>query len=232
MIKTKFLEFLKTKVYLGYQSCSWNPKMEHLIHSKTGAYYILDFYKLVFYLNKVTKYLKKKAEKRRKILFVGTYNEIRESIAKEARKSNSYFINYRWLGGTLTNWTTIRSRIKHLEYLKKKNFYKNLTKKEQYLKKKKLSRLKKDFNGIRKMLKLPDIAVILDQKKDITAVLECKKLNIPIISIVDSIDNPDLIDFPLPANLKSLRIIRFILKILSASIRRGRVKYSNNRIKI
>nr|BBC77437.1 ribosomal protein S2 [Nitzschia sp. PL3-2] len=233
-MKKNFLHFLKTKMYLGYPSRFWNPKMISFMYSKNKNYYIIDFYKFVLYLNKTIQYLKKITKKKKKVLFVGTSKKLKNFIAAEAKRSDSYFVNYRWLGGLLTNWPTIKSQIDYLNYLEnleKNRSYENLTKKEIYIQRKKLIQLRRDFEGLKKMTKLPDVAIILDQKTDMTAILECKKLNIPIISILDSNDNPDLIDFPLPANLQSLQVIKFILKTLSNSIRKEEKEYSNRAFK-
>nr|BBC77546.1 ribosomal protein S2 [Nitzschia sp. PL1-4] len=226
------MNFLKTKIFLGYQSDVLNPKMKPFIYSKNKIRHFLDFYKSIVYLNKAAQYLKKSVSKEKKVLFIGTNKKLRKVLSEEATRCYSFFINYRWLGGTLTNWATIKSQtntLAYLENIQKTKAYINLTKKEKFSYYRKLVQLRLDFTGVKNMVELPDIVIVIDPKKDLAAILECKKLKIPIISVIDSNDNPDLVDFPIPINTESTRIIKLILRILSNSILRGYVLYLKSR---
>ena len=146
-------------------------------------------------------------------------------IAQEAKRCDAYYINHRWLGGMLTNWITLKARIKRLKDLEQQeveNTFNLLTKKEASLRRKELEKLRRYLNGIKDMTKLPDVTIIIDQKCEITAIRECRKLGIPIISILDTNCDPDLVDIPIPGNDDSVTSIRLILKSLTDSIIKGK----------
>ena len=158
-------------------------------------------------------------------MFVGTKRQASTLISQEAKRCNSYYINYRWLGGMLTNWTTLKSRIDRLNTLEKEEadqVFNLLTKKESSLRRKELEKLRKHLNGVKNMDRLPDIAIIVDQKREITAIRECRKLGIPVVSILDTNCNPDLVDIPIPGNDDAVRSIKLILKSLTDSINEGK----------
>jgi len=145
-------------------------------------------------------------------------------VAQEAQRCNSYYVNHRWLGGMLTNWVTLKSRILRLKSLEQEEadeVFTRLPKKEASLRKKELDKLRKHLNGIKNMERLPDVVIIVDQKREITAIRECRKLNIPIISILDTNCDPDLVDIPIPGNDDAVRSIKLILNSLTDSINLG-----------
>nr|YP_009695283.1 30S ribosomal protein S2 [Nitzschia alba]QEI59561.1 30S ribosomal protein S2 [Nitzschia alba] len=225
MININLLKLLQAGVQFGHETYDWNPKMLPYIYCEKNGIHILNLIKSVQYLKLASKYLKLAAKKQKKILFIGTNERVRSLIAQEAKRSNSYYINHRWLGGTLTNWLTVKKQMKKLNNLNEQKLngtFDLLTKKESFQREKSLLTLTNTFQGIQQMLELPDMVILINQKYDMTAVLECKKLNIPIISLIDSNCNPDLIDIPIPGNDDSLKSIKLILNILTNSIVEGK----------
>jgi len=158
-------------------------------------------------------------------LFVGTKRQASTLIAQEAKRCNSFYVNHRWLGGMLTNWTTLKDRIEWLKTLEQQeadNIFNLLPKKEASLRRKELQKLRKHLDGIKTMDDLPDIAIIIDQKREMTSIRECRKLGIPIVSILDTNCDPDLVDIPIPGNDDAVRSIKLILKSLTDSIIKGK----------
>jgi|TARA_B110000977_G_scaffold187855_1_gene255427 small subunit ribosomal protein S2 len=221
-------QYVKASVHYGHRPKEWNPKMAPYILYEKYGYHIFDLVKTSKLLKLAGNVLEKKAQKGGKFLFVGT-NKISSSIiAKQAKRTNSFYINYRWLGGMLTNWLTIQKRIDQLKYLESEELSGNLellSKKEYSAKRKEMDKLKRLFNGIKEMSTLPDAVIFTDQLKDSLAIQECLKLGIPTICIVDSNCDPDLIPYPIPANDDSSSSINFILNYLVNRISLG---YNNN----
>jgi len=179
------------------------------------------------FLKEANKYLESAAQEDKIFLFVGTKRQASTLIAQEAKRCNSYYVNHRWLGGMLTNWSTLKERIEHLKYLEQQeaeNTFNLLTKKEGALRRKELKKLRRHLDGIKEMERLPDVAIIIDQKREMTAIKECRKLNIPIVSILDTNCDPELIDVPIPGNDDAVRSIKLILKSLTDSIIVGKSK--------
>lgn len=219
-------ELLEAGVHFGHKSYRWNPKMFPYIYNEINNIHILDLVQSATLLNKATKILKQYAEEEKTFLFIGTKRQASTLIAQEAERCNSFYVNHRWLGGMLTNWTTLKGRIaklKDLEQQEADNTFDLLTKKEASLRKKELEKLKKHLNGIKNMQKIPDIAIIVDQKREMTAIRECKKLGIPIVSILDTNCDPDLVDIPIPGNDDAVRSIKLILNALTDSINKGKI---------
>ena len=217
-------QLLEAGVHFGHKAHRWNPKMFPYIYSEVNNIHILDLIQSATLLTKAKDYLELEASKGKTFLFVGTKRQAATLIAQEANRCNSYFINHRWLGGMLTNWTTIKERISKLKDLEKQEAdgtFELLTKKEVSLRRKELEKLRKHLNGIKEMKGLPDIAIIIDQKREMTAIAECRKLNIPIVSILDTNCDPDLIDIPIPGNDDAVRSIKLILNSLTNSIISG-----------
>jgi len=221
MSNTNLSKLLEAGVHFGHKAHRWNPKMFPYIYNEVNNIHILDLVQSATLLNKAVKYCSKMSKEGKKFLFVGTKRQAATLIAQEAKKCDSYYINHRWLGGTLTNWITVRKRIDKLKILEQQESDKTfelLTKKEAAIRKKELEKLRKHLNGIKKMSKLPDVVIIIDQKREINAIRECHKLNIPIISILDTNCDPDLIDIPIPGNDDAVRSIKLILQSLTNSI--------------
>jgi small subunit ribosomal protein S2 len=221
-------QLLEAGVHFGHKAYRWNPKMFPYIYSEVNNIHILDLVQSATLLKEANKELQLAASEEKTFLFIGTKRQASTLIAQEAKRCESYYVNHRWLGGMLTNWTTLKERIarlKNLEQQEADNTFDLLTKKEASLRRKELQKLRKHLDGIKSMEKLPDIAIVIDQKREMTAIRECQKLGIPIVSILDTNCDPDLIDIPIPGNDDAVRSIKLILKSLTDSIIIGKSQY-------
>jgi small subunit ribosomal protein S2 len=217
-------QYVKASVHYGHAPKEWNPKMApYILYAKYG-YHIFDLVKTSKLLKIAGNVLERKAEKGAKFLFVGTNKLSSSIVAKQAKSIDAYYINYRWLGGMLTNWSTIQKRIERLKSLEeeeKNGDLENLSKKDYSAKRKEIDKLKRLFNGIKEMSDLPDVVIFTSQLKDSLAIQECLRLGIPTISIVDTNCDPDLVPYPIPANDDSSSSINFILNYLVNRISLG-----------
>lgn len=217
-------QYIKASVHYGHSPKEWNPKMApYLLYTKYG-YHIFDLVKTSKLLRLAGNSLEKKAAKGGKFLFVGTTRLASSIVSKQAKRCDNYYINYRWLGGMLTNWSTLQKRIQRLEELEnqeREGYLEQLSKKEYNQQKKEMDKLHRLFVGIKNMKELPDAIIFTNQLKEFNAIQECLRLGIPAISIVDSNCNPDLIPYPIPANDDSSSSINFILNYLSNRILNG-----------
>jgi small subunit ribosomal protein S2 len=220
-------QLLEAGVHFGHKAYRWNPKMFPYIYSEVNNIHILDLVQSATLLKEANAYLESAASQGKKILFIGTKRQASTLIANESKRCDSFYVNHRWLGGMLTNWTTLKERIEYLKDLEQQeanNTFKLLTKKEAILRGKELKKLRRHLDGIKMMQDLPDIAIIIDQKREMTAIRECQKLGIPIVSILDTNCDPDLIDIPIPGNDDAVRSIKLILKSLTDSIITGKAQ--------
>ena len=218
-------QLLDAGVHFGHKAYRWNPKMFPYIYTERNNIHILDLVQSAQLLKEANAYVKSEAANEKIFLFIGTKRQASSLIAQEATRCNSYYVNHRWLGGMLTNWVTLKSRIERLKTLEKQEadqVFNLLPKKEASLRLKELEKLRKHLDGIKNMPRLPDVAIIVDQKREMTAMKECRKLGIPIISILDTNCDPDLVDIPIPGNDDAVRSIKLILKSLTDSINSGR----------
>ena len=210
-------QYVKASVHYGHPPKEWNPKMApYILYAKYG-YHIFDLVKTSKLLKLAGNVLEKKAEKGGKFLFVGTTRLSASIIAKQAIRSGSFYINYRWLGGMLTNWSTVQKQIERLKFLEqeeKEGIFESFSKKDLSKKRKEIEKLRRLFIGIKNMTTLPDVVIFTNQLKDSLAIQECLRLGIPTICIVDSNCNPDLIPYPIPANDDSSSSINFLLNYL------------------
>jgi small subunit ribosomal protein S2 len=217
-------QYVKASVHYGHPPKDWNPKMApYILYAKYG-YHIFDLVKTSKLLRLAGNVLEKKAEKNGKFLFVGTNRLSSSIVAKQALRADSYYINYRWLGGMLTNWSTVQKQIDRLKELEKQELegtFETLSKKDYSAKRKEIDKLRRLFNGIKNMSSLPDVVIFTNQLKDSLAIQECLRLGIPTICIVDTNCNPDLIPYPIPANDDSSSSITFILNYLVNRILTG-----------
>jgi len=227
MAEITLAQFLDAGVHFGHKAYRWNPKMFPYIYTERSNIHILDLVQSAQLLKQANKYVQSEAEKNKTFLFVGTKRQAISLIAQEAKRCSSFYVNHRWLGGMLTNWVTLKSRIERLKTLEKEEadlVFDLLPKKEASLRKKELEKLRKHLDGIKDMPKIPDVAIIVDQKREITAVRECRKLGIPIVSILDTNCDPDLVDIPIPGNDDAVRSIKLILQSLTDSIKAGQTQ--------
>jgi len=218
-------QLLEAGVHFGHKAYRWNPKMFPYIYTERNNIHILDLVQSAQLLKEANGYVQSEAAKDQIFLFVGTKRQASSVVAQEAKRCDSYYVNHRWLGGMLTNWVTLKSRIERLKTLEKQEVdqvFDLLPKKEASLRLKELEKLRKHLNGIKDMERLPDVAIIVDQKREITAVRECRKLGIPIISILDTNCDPDLVDIPIPGNDDAVRSIKLILQSLADNINLGK----------
>ena len=218
-------KLLEAGVHFGHKAYRWNPKMFPYIYSEVNNIHILDLVQSATLLKEANNYVQSASSEGKTFLFVGTKRQASTLIAQEAKRCDSYYVNHRWLGGMLTNWTTLTERIQRLKNLEQQeadNTFNLLTKKEATLRRKELEKLRKHLEGIKNMQNVPDIAIIIDQKREMTAIRECRKLGIPVISILDTNCDPDLVDIPIPGNDDAVRSIKLILKSLTDNIITGK----------
>ena len=223
----KLVQLIKSAVHFGHSVNCWNPKMFPYIYADKNGLHIIDLIQTSQLLDKACNFVYEAALDNKTILFVGTKPEAAPIVAEAALRCNSYYINYRWLGGMLTNWSTVESRIERLKNLEQKEIegiFDILSNKEASNLKKELEKLHCLFDGIKYMGRIPDVIIIVDQTIEMTAIQEASILNIPIISILDTNCDPDLVDIPIPGNDDAVRSIKLILKTLSDSILLGQEK--------
>ena len=223
-------ELVNAGVYFGHQSNRWNPKMFPYIYTKKNGTHLIDLVQTACALIHVHDFVQKQATENKNFIFIGTKRQATNIIVQEAEKCNSPYINHRWLGGTLTNWPTIQKRIEYLKELDAKEEDGTLAilpKKEAAVLRREREKLDKNIGGLRSMNQIPDIAIIVDPKREATALLECRKLGIKIIAIVDTNCDPSLIDIPIPGNDDSIKSIQLILSIISNGISQGLVSSKN-----
>ncbi len=221
MINELIKEMVDAGVHYGHQTRKWNPKMKPYLMKDKGGIYIIDLEKTVQCLDKASNYLTELAGKGKKILFVGCKRQAQNAVKEAAGAAGQYYVNHRWLGGTLTNLTTIRrsvERLKYLEDIEKSAEFKAMSKKELAALGRERTKLFRNLDGIRDMEKLPDAIVIVDSARETIAVAEARRLNIPVIAIVDSNADPAKVDYPIPGNDDAIRSIRIILQNLVDSI--------------
>nr|YP_010728658.1 ribosomal protein S2 [Phymatolithon calcareum]WEA76888.1 ribosomal protein S2 [Phymatolithon calcareum] len=231
MASVSLSELLEAGVHFGHQARRWNPKMFPYIYTERNGIHIIDLVQTAQLLTEAYNLVKNFSSDGKKFLFLGTKRQAAGIIAEQAIRSNSFYVNQRWLGGMLTNWVTIRSRVERLKALEKQEvagLIDALPKKEATTLRKELEKLKKHLDGIKNMKKLPDIVIVVDQKRESTAIQECIKLGIPTICILDTNCNPDLIDIPIPANDDAIRSIKLIVSKISDAILEGQDSYQDN----
>ncbi len=212
-------ELLEGGVHFGHQTRRWNPKMKPYIFGKRNGIYIIDLQKTLRYVRYATDFVQQLGAEGKHILFVGTKRQAQEAIADEARRCGGYHVTHRWLGGTLTNFVTIRASIQRMKEVEGKlaEDEASMTKKEHLRLSREHEKMARNLDGIRDMEGLPDALFVIDPKKESIAIAEANKLGVPVIAVVDTNCDPELIDFPIPGNDDAIRAIRlFASKIASA----------------
>ncbi|MCA6523204.1 MAG: 30S ribosomal protein S2 [Pseudanabaena sp. M051S1SP2A07QC] len=218
-------QLLESGVHFGHQTRRWNPKMEPYVFTERNGVPIIDLVQTAQYLEEAYAYLRQASEQGKKVLFVGTKRQAAGLIAQEAARCGSYYINQRWLGGMLTNWTTIKTRVDRLKDLERRDesgALDRLPKKEASTLRREMEKLRKYLGGIKLMRKPPDIVIVVDHKREYNAVQECQKLKIPIVSLLDTNCDPDSVDIGIPANDDAIRSIKLIVGKLADAIYEGR----------
>ena len=218
-------QLLEAGVHFGHQTRRWNPKMEEYIFTERNGIYIIDLQKTVKLIDTAYDYMKNVAADGGVVLFVGTKKQAQDSIEEEATRAGQYYVNHRWLGGTLTNWKTIQSRIARLKELKKMaedGTFDVLPKKEVAVLTKQREKLERFLGGIEDMPRIPDVLFIVDPHKEQIAVKEAQKLHIPIVAMVDTNTDPDDIDYVIPSNDDAIRAVRLITSKMADAIVEGK----------
>jgi small subunit ribosomal protein S2 len=218
---------LEAGVHFGHQTRRWNPKMKPYIFQERNGIYIIDLQKTVILLREVYAAVKQMARDGKVVLFVGTKKQAQDAVKEEAERAGTFYVNQRWLGGTLTNFATIQkriSRLRELEGMRAQGDFDRLPKKEVAKLSDELEKLERFLGGIKDMHRLPDAIFIVDPKKERIAVLEARKLKIPIIAVVDTNCDPDEIDYLIPGNDDAIRAVKLMVSKIADAIIEGRTE--------
>ena len=225
MSTASLIELLEAGVHFGHQTQHWNPKMKQYIYGARNGIYILDLRKTSDLLDAAYEAVREYAAKGRNVLFVGTKKQAAEVVAEEATRVGAYYINRRWLGGMLTNFETIRGRVnklREIEEFSNSGQIDKLPKKEVAQMMRKLGKLTKTLGGIKEMRGMPDLLVVIDQKKEAIAIAEANKLNIPVVCLADTNADPDGIDYIVPGNDDAIRSIKLVCAKLADAVLEGK----------
>ena len=218
-------QLLEAGVHFGHQTRRWNPKMAPYIYTERNGIYIIDLQKTVKKLEEAYNFVRQLSENGQSLLFVGTKKQAQEAIKDEALRCNMYYVNARWLGGMMTNFKTMRTRIDRLAQLRKMQedgTFAMLPKKEVIKHEGEIAKLEKYLGGVKNMKKLPGALFIVDPRKERNAIAEARKLHIPIVAIVDTNCDPDEIDYVIPGNDDAIRAIRLIVATMANAVQEGR----------
>ncbi|GGS61260.1 MULTISPECIES: 30S ribosomal protein S2 [Actinokineospora] len=225
-------QLLDSGVHFGHQTRRWNPKMKRYILTDRNGIYIIDLRQTLTYIDRAFEFVKETVAHGGSILFVGTKKQAQEAIANEARRVGMPFVNQRWLGGMLTNFSTVHKRLqrlKELESMEQTGGFQGLTKKEILMLTREKDKLERTLGGIRDMAKVPSAVWIVDTKKEHIAVGEARKLNIPIVAILDTNCDPDEVDYPIPGNDDAIRSAALLTKVVAEAVAAGLMARSGAR---
>ncbi len=218
-------QLLEAGVHFGHQTRRWDPKMAEYIFQARNGIHIIDLQKTSKKLDEAYAFIKEQAEEGKDILFVGTKKQAQECVKEAALKCNMFYVDQRWLGGMLTNYKTIQKRVerlKKLEEMSTDGTFDLLPKKEVINLKKEMEKLEKNLGGIKEMKKLPGAIFIVDPKKERIAILEARKLNIPVVGLIDTNCNPEDVDYPIPGNDDAIRAVKLIADVMANAVIEGR----------
>ena len=218
-------QLLEAGVHFGHQTRRWDPKMAEYIFQARNGIHIIDLQKTSKKLDEAYAFIKEQVEEGKTVLFVGTKKQAQECVKEAAEKSGMYYVDQRWLGGMLTNFDTIRTRVqrlKDLEAMEQDGTFDVLPKKEVILLKKEMEKLERNLGGIKDMEKIPGVIFLVDPKKEHIAVLEAKKLGIPVIGLVDTNCNPEEVDYAIPGNDDAIRAVKLIADVMANAVIEGR----------
>ncbi|MDQ0202636.1 30S ribosomal protein S2 [Pectinatus haikarae] len=218
-------QLLEAGVHFGHQTRRWNPKMSKYIFTERNGIYIIDLQKTVRKVDEAYNFIRSVAEEGKSVLFVGTKKQAQESVKEQAEKADMYYVNERWLGGMMTNFGTIRksiNRLKELEAMEEDGTFEVLTKKEVQMLRREKEKLERALGGIKEMDKLPGALFVIDPRKERIAVAEARKLDIPIVAIVDTNCDPDEIDYVIPGNDDAIRAVKLLTGCMADAVLEGR----------
>ncbi|MFZ2330182.1 MAG: 30S ribosomal protein S2 [Atribacterota bacterium] len=228
-------QLLESGVHFGHQKRRWDPRMKPYIFTERNNIYIIDLQQTIKLIDDAYNFVRDLVSKNGTILFVGTKKQAQESIYSEAEKCGMPYVNYRWLGGTLTNFNTINQRVKRLyqlEEMDKSSQFSLLPKKEIIILKREQEKLERLLTGVKNMDKLPDALFIIDPKRERNAVTEAKKLSIPIVAVVDTNCNPEEIDYIIPGNDDAIRAIKLLASVIADAVIEGKKILQEDNVKI
>jgi len=230
MADVKFKDLLGSGAHFGHVTHKWNPNFKPYILSEKNGVHIIDLESTIRSIQEASSFVKKIVSKNGEILFVGTKKQAQDIVQQEADRCSMFYIVERWLGGTLTNFSTIKKSIKRLKLLEKEgsNLYENMTKKETQMLNREKLKLADQHRGIKDMRRLPDLVIVVDAQYEDTAIKEAKRLDIPVIAIVDSNTDPSKVTYPIPANDDSMRTINLIISTLADAVLEVRGKSEND----
>ncbi len=217
-------QLLDSGTHFGHQTRRWNPKMKRFIFTDRNGIYIIDLQQTLTYIDKAYEFVKETVAHGGSIMFVGTKKQAQESIAEEATRVGMPYVNQRWLGGMLTNFSTVHKRLqrlKELETMEQTGGFEGRTKKEILMLTREKNKLERSLGGIRDMQKVPSAIWVVDTNKEHLAVAEARKLNIPIIAILDTNCDPDLVDYPIPGNDDAIRSAALLTRVVAAAVAEG-----------
>jgi small subunit ribosomal protein S2 len=226
-------ELLEAGVHFGHQTRRWNPKMKEYIFGERNGIHIIDLQKTLKMFREAARYVAEQAGQGKSVLFLGTKRQAQEAIAEEAGRCGMFFVNHRWLGGTLTNWATLQKSIKRLKLLKamsEDGRMAELSKKEAARLDRELKHLQQNFSGVENMTTLPDAMFVIDPNAEVIAVREARRMGIPVVAIVDTNCDPTLVDWVIPGNDDALRAIRLFTSKISDAVVAGRQSFEQTQI--
>ncbi len=218
-------QLLEAGVHFGHQTRRWDPRMAEYIFQARNGIHIIDLQKTSKKLDEAYAFIKEQAEEGKTILFVGTKKQAQDCVKEAAEKSGMFYVNERWLGGTLTNFKTIRKRIerlKELETMQEDGTFDVLPKKEVILLKKEMEKLEKNLGGIKEMNEIPDVLFVVDPKKEHIAIKEARKLGLPIVGLVDTNCDPNDVDYVIPGNDDAIRAVKLVTDVLANAVIEGK----------
>lgn len=230
MLSIGLKELLESGVHFGHQTRRWNPKMKPFIFDARNGIHIIDLSKTLVQLEAACDFLADTVRKGNKVLFVGTKKQAQQAVKETAKDCGQYFVTERWLGGTLTNFATIKrsiGRLKEIEKMETDGSISNYVKQEQSVLRREAARLHKYFDGIRAIDRMPGAMFVVDVKREHNAVAEARKLKVPIVAIVDTNCDPDLVDYPIAGNDDAIRSVRMILATVSQVVTRAQAEFES-----
>ena len=226
-------ELLEAGVHFGHQTRRWNPKMKEYIFGERNGIHIIDLQKTLKMFRDAARYVAEMAAQGKSVLFLGTKRQAQEAIAEEATRCGMFYVNHRWLGGTLTNWVTLQKSIKRLKLLKamsEDGRMAQFSKKESARLDRELKHLQQNFSGVENMATLPDAMFVIDPNAEVIAVREARRMGIPVVAIVDTNCDPDLVNWVIPGNDDALRAIRLFTSKISDAVLSGRQTFEQSQI--
>jgi small subunit ribosomal protein S2 len=218
-------QLLEAGVHFGHQSKRWNPKMKKFIYSSRNDIHVIDLHKTIPLIEKAYNFVKEMTAKGGTVLFVGTKKQAMESIEEEAKRCGMFYVNQRWLGGTLTNFKTLKknlTRMKDIEKMELDGTFEKLPKKEVLTIKREYAKIVKGLGGVREMNSMPAVIYVVDSKKEIIAIQEARKLDIPVVGVVDTNCDPEEVDYPIPANDDAIKAIKLLTSLMADAVLAGR----------